>query len=90
MPLDELVDDPDFKEKLEKHRADVANAQATSHIRGDGSGSDASQSAAFYIARGAPPTRAEVPDRKTRVAITKQMMASEKEGGKFYNEGNSK
>lgn len=84
--VDKLVDDEDFKEKLEKHRTQKANALATSNIRGDKNGTSAKETPAYYIAKGVPPTAEQVPDRKQRAKIVRAMMADTKNGKKFYND----
>ena len=87
MELDKLVKDEDFIAKLEKARTKKANELATAAIKGDGTGKSASQTPEFYISRGTPPTRQEVPDRKTRAAIIRQMTENAKTSGKkFYND----
>lgn len=84
--VDTLVDDEDFKIKLEKHRTAKANALATSNIRGDKGGSNAKDTPAYWIAKGTPPTADQVSDRKTRAKIVRAMMTDSKEGKKFYND----
>lgn len=86
MPLDQLVDDPDFKEKLEKAQTQRANEAATSGIKDGPGAKSANQTPEFYIARGTPPTREEVPDRSTRVKIINAMAKGAKGGKTFYND----
>ena len=86
MSVDELVDDPDFQEKLVKFRTQVANENATSDIKGSGNTSSAKLTPEYYIARGTPPTREEVPDRKTRTTIAKAMIEAQKSNKIFYND----
>lgn len=87
MTVDELVDDEDWKIKLDKFRTSKSNAIATSRVRGDkGSGTSTKDTPAYWIAKGTPPTPDQVPDRKTRTAIALAMMANQKNGKKFYNE----
>ena len=87
MPINKLVKDDDFKQKLDKHRTAKANATATSNIRGDkGGGSSAKETSAYYIAKGAPPTADQVPDRKLRAQIARDMMSAAKKGKTFYND----
>lgn len=88
MPIDKLVDDEDFKEKLEKHRTKKSNEAATSNLKGNGTAKSASQTPEYWIAKGTPPTADQVPDRKTRATIARAMMANTKNGNKFYNDGN--
>lgn len=85
-PVDLLVDDEDFKLKLEKSRAAKANADATSNIKGDKSGVSPKTSPDYWIAKGVPPTRDQVPDRKARAAIARAMLDNAKNGKKFYND----
>lgn len=85
MPIDRLVDDEDFKQKLEKHRTQKANLEATSNIRGDKSGGNAKDTLAYWQAKGNPPTREDVPDDTTRRQIVRGMMNSSKSKAKFYN-----
>lgn len=84
--VDSLVDDEDWKLKLEKVRTSKANVAATTKVRGGNGNAGAKASADTYIQRGTPPTAAEVPNRKERVAIVKKMIADSKDGSKFYNE----
>lgn len=84
--VDALVDDEDFKVKLEKLRTQEANVTATSNVKGSRGDAQAKSSPEFFIERGTPPTVAEVPDRKTRAKIVRAMIASTKGTGKFYNE----
>lgn len=84
--IDDLVDDEDFKGKLEKHRTTKSNALATSNIRGDKSGGNAKDTPAYWIAKGTAPTADQVPDRKARAAIARAMIANTKSGKKFYND----
>lgn len=84
--IDELVDDEDFKTKLDKLRTQKANELATSGVRGDGSSSNAKNSPDYWVAKGVPPTAQDVPDRKTRAKIARAMMDSAKSSKKFYND----
>jgi hypothetical protein len=86
MPIDKLVDDEDFLIKLEKLRTSKANIDATSKIRGGKGSSDTKNDPAYWIAKGAPPTQDQVPDRKTRATIARAMMANQKSSKKFYND----
>lgn len=87
MDIDNLVDDDDFQEKLDKFRTKKANLLATSGVKGDKTGSSAKEDPSYWIAKGTPPTAEQVPDRKARVKIARAMMASEKGGAKrFYND----
>ena len=87
MTVDELVDDEDWKIKLDKFRTSKSNATATSRVRGDkGSGTSTKDTPAYWIAKGTPPTPDQVPDRAVRTKIALAMMADKKNGKKFYNE----
>lgn len=86
MPIDKLVDDEDFKGKLDKLRTQKANDLATSGIKGGPGSKSAMQTPEFYIARGTPPSADEVPDRKSRAEIARAMLSNAKNGKKFYNE----
>lgn len=86
MPVDKLVDDSDFQEKLEKHRTKKANELATSNVKGGAAGKSASTDPAYWIGKGTPPTADQVPSRKDRAAITRSLMANAKSGSKFYND----
>lgn len=88
MDIDEVLVDDDFKVKLEKQQTTRANTLATSGVRGGGGGgSEAKNSPDYWIAKGTPPTPADVPDRKTRATIIRAMMKTADTGGKkFYND----
>ena len=85
--VDALVDDDDFKAKLEKHRTTKANSLATSNIRGSAGETQAKNTPEYWISKGAPPSRTDVPDRKTRATIVRAMMKNAStDGKKFYND----
>jgi hypothetical protein len=84
--VDTLVDDEDFKVKLDKLRTNKANIAATSDIRGSGGTSQAKMTTEYWKAKGTRPTPADIPDRKTRVKVIRDLMAGSKSGAKFYNE----
>lgn len=86
MPVDKLVDDEDFKVKLEKLQTQKSNELATSGIKGSPGTSQAKQSAEYWIAKGQPPSPEDVPDRKTRATIVRALMADVKKGKTFYND----
>jgi hypothetical protein len=75
-----------FKQELEDLRTERTTAEATSNIRGGGGVSKAKETAEYWEAKGAPPTPADVPDRKTRANIIRGMMASAKKSKTFYND----
>lgn len=85
--IDEVVDDEDFKVKLDKHRTNKSNALATSNIKG-GTGTNSSKNTpAYWIAKGTPPSREDVPDRKARWAINEAIRKGASSDGKmFYND----
>lgn len=84
--VDALVDDEDFQAKLEKLRTKKSNELATSNIRGGAGNSQAKNTPEYWIAKGAPPSATDVPDRKTRAKIARAMMANAKSGKTFYND----
>lgn len=84
--VDSLVDDEDFKAKLEKLRTQKSNEVATSGIKGGAGKSQAKDSPEYWIAKGVPPSSTDVPDRKTRVKIARAMMADAKNSKTFYND----
>jgi hypothetical protein len=85
--IDEVLADEDFKVKLERQQASRSNVEATSGIKGSGGGSSqAKNSPEYWIAKGVPPSRTDVPDRATRAKIARAMMAQAKSGGRFYND----
>ena len=89
MDIDDVLSDDDFKVKLEKQQTARANVQATSGVRGSGTGtSQAKNTPEYWQAKGVPPTPADVPDGKTRRAIVRSMLSDAKKGtgSKFYNE----
>jgi len=87
MDIDEVLVDADFKVKLERQQIDRGNTEATSNVRGGQGVSQAKNTPEFWIAKGSLPTKADVPDRKTRVAIARAMMKNSATGGKtFYND----
>ena len=85
--IDEVIDDEDFKVKLERQQTSRSNAAATSNIRGSGATGQAKFDAAYWIAKGVPPSATDVPDRKTRAGIARAMMKNAGTSGKtFYND----
>lgn len=85
--IDAIVDDEDFKVKLERLRTSKSNALASSNIRGSAGTQSAKNTPEYWISKGAPPTKADVPDRKTRAGIIRKMMERASTGGKtFYND----
>lgn len=86
MTVDKLVDDEDFQLKLERFRTQKANELATSNIKGGKGTSQAKNTPEYWIAKGMPPSTADVPDRKTRAKIARAMMQDAKSSKTFYNE----
>ena len=85
--LDEVLADDDFKVKLERQQTTRTNALATSNIRGGAGATQAKLTPEYWKAKGVPPSRTDVPDRKTRAKIVRAMMAdADGSGTKFYNE----
>jgi hypothetical protein len=87
MDIDKLVDDEDFKGKLQKVRDAKANAAAVDVRGGSSSSSGAKNTPQYWIQKGTPPTPNDIADRKTRASIIRAMADHGKNaGGKFYNE----
>lgn len=85
--VDSLVDDEDFKVKLERLRTKKSNEIATSDIKAGAGTSQAKLTPEYWMAKGAPPTAQDVPDRKVRASIARAMMQNARTGGKkFYND----
>lgn len=85
--VDNLVDDVDFQESLEKFRAKQANIAATAEVQGDKSGSPVKETTEYWQAKGVPPTPADVPDRAKRIKIINEMTKlASTNGKKFYND----
>lgn len=84
---EELIDDPDWTQKLERHRTQKSNEAAASNIKGDKSGGQAKDTPEYWLAKGAPPTPDQVPDRQARAKIARAFMAQGKNNGKkFHND----
>lgn len=87
MDIDEVLDDEDFKVKLERQQTARSNAVATSNVRGGAGSQSAKNSPEYWIAKGTPPSATDVPDRKTRATIARAMMKNAGTSGKkFYND----
>lgn len=84
--IDVVLESKYFKVELEELQAARANVEATSGIKGGDGKSQAKFSPEYWIAKGVPPTAADVPDRKVRAQIARAMMASTKNTKKFYND----
>lgn len=86
--IDQLLDDPDFKVKLERQQADRANVEATSDLKGSGNApSNAKNSSEYWLSKGVPPTPTDVPDSTIRRKIISDMRKSADDGSalQFYN-----
>ena len=85
--IDDLVLDDDFKVKLERQRVERNNTIATAGVKGGAGDTQAKNSTAYWKAKGQPPTPNDVPDRKTRAKIVREMLADATGSKiKFYNE----
>lgn len=84
--VDEVLGDEDFKVKLERQQTARSNKLATSNVRGGTGNAQQKFSPEYWIAKGQPPSVADVPDRKQRAKIARAMMANSKSGKKFYND----
>jgi len=85
--VDILVDDEDFKVKLEKLRISKSNELATSNVKSNATTNESKNTPEHWIAKGVPPTREQVTDRKTRAKIARAMIEKAGTGGKtFYND----
>jgi len=82
-----VLDDDYVKHRLEGLREKKANEMATASVKGDGSPSNIKATTEYWQGKGERPTPDQVPDRKTRAKIIREMAASEKSDGKvFYND----
>lgn len=87
MDIDEVLGDEDFKAKLERQQTTRDNAIATSGIKGGTGTQSAKNNPEYWINKGTPPSRQDVPDKKTRVAIARAFMKNAETNGKtFYND----
>jgi len=86
MDIDEVLADEDFKSKLERQQSARSNVEATSNIKGGAGTSHAKNTPEYWLAKGVPPTAADVPDRKLRASIARAMLASAKTSKTFYND----
>lgn len=86
--VDSLVDDEDFKAKLEKLRTTKSNAKATTVEGANGSSGGVKNSVEYWSQKGELPSSKDVPDRKLRAEISREMAKRSRygSGGKFYNE----
>jgi pyruvate/2-oxoglutarate dehydrogenase complex dihydrolipoamide acyltransferase (E2) component len=86
MDWEKVPDSKYFKVELEDLKSEKANVKATSGVKGAGGKSDAKNTPEYWVAKGVPPTREQVPDRKTRATIARAMMASTKSSKMFYSD----
>ena len=85
--LDEILTNEIFIKELQQIRDDKANEVATTGVKGDAKTSGAKLTAEYWNSKGTPPTAEEVPDKKTRVKIIREMMKGESSGSfRFYND----
>lgn len=87
MEWNKLVDDEDFKVKLQRLRDAKANADATNIKGGAGAQtSNAKTTPEYWSQKGTLPTPDEVPDRKIRAKIINEMVSKERgRSGGYYN-----
>ncbi len=88
MDIDDVLADDDFKAKLERQQTNRANVQATSKVKGGSGGTQAKNTAEYWIAKGQPPTPADIPDKTTRQKVVQAVIKAVKQGDnkKFYND----
>jgi len=87
LDIDEVLADDDFKAKLERQQTKRSNELATSNIRGGTGNVQAKETTDYWSKMGKVPTKTDIPDRKTRVKIVREMMKNASTGGKtFYND----
>lgn len=88
MSIDDIVFDEDFLAKLERQRTNRSNIEATTNVKGNqgGDGSSAKHKAEYWKAKGVPPTPSDIPDKKVRTSIIREMMKDSKVTKKFYND----
>lgn len=76
-----------FQAQLKEFKTEIANTKATSDVKGGGGESNAKGTAEFYIARGTPASKEDMPDNKARRKVNVAFVAAQKGGGKtFYND----
>ena len=85
MDVEDVLGDDDFKLKLERQQTSRNNIAATSGIKGGAGTSQAKNTPEYWVAKGTPPTAADVPDRKVRAKIARAMMSNAKSSKQFYN-----
>ena len=76
-----------FQSSLKEFKTEKTNTKATSDVKGGGGESNAKNKAEFYIARGTPASKEDIPDNKVRRKVNVAFVAAQKGGGKtFYND----
>jgi hypothetical protein len=81
-----LGNDEYFKFKLEQFRKTKVNTKATGGVKGGKVSSDAKQTVDYWLQKGEPPTRDDVPDRKKRAEIARAFVGKAKGGKTFYSD----
>lgn len=84
--LPKLFSNKYFQSELETFRTEKVNKDATSDVKGGAGEGKAVNTPEYWIAKGVPPTREQVPDRKTRATIARAMMANTKSSKKYYSD----
>lgn len=84
--IEDVLESGYFKYEVEALRTQRANADAVSNIKGDKGGVSSKTDPAYWLAKGQPPSPADVPDRKARAQIARAFMAGNGSGKKFYND----
>jgi hypothetical protein len=84
--IDEVLNDEDFKVKLERQQSSRTNIEATSNVRGGTGTSGAKNTPEYWLAKGVPPSATDIPDGKARRKINAAFYkASKQDNIKFYN-----
>ena len=88
MDIDEVLADEDFKVKLERQQTTRSNTEATSNIKGSGGTSQAKNTPEYWLAKGTPPTREDIPDNAARRKISRAFLTAGQKANKtkFYND----
>jgi hypothetical protein len=84
--LPKLLGNKYFQSALEDFRSTKAKEKATSGIKGSRGTTKATDSVEHWVAKGVPPTKEQVPDRKTRAKIARALIDSSKSSKQFYND----
>ena len=87
MEWEKLAESKYFQTEMQGLRDAKANAAATDTGAGGAAPSGAKTTPAYWMQKGTPPTKEDVPDRKARAAIIRAMTERERSGGgTFYDE----